>query len=198
MLEEDLHEEWLVEEDYIHWWLQRMEQKSGLLLEEYGFEGSKVEDGVLEAVASRFTRIETETTSLGIDYSLDLKKTAYLVTLEKHPLLLEYLVSLPGKFSSEGIKRENHGSGYHIHYIVTLRKKPNRTNIVLTFNPDEPRGATEKLFWEEHGSGIERHPDQFGKSRRNAIFDTSRGFLNNVEKNAFRKPSQDASVLWKG
>ena len=198
MLDADLDANSLVhEKDYVHFWLDQLEHIAELRRGERQFEVNEIENRDLDAVVREFTREETEATSLGIDYSLDLRKTTYLLTREKHPLLLEYLVSLPGRFSSEGLVNENHGPGYHIHYVVTQRKKQNRTNVILTFNPVEPSGGIERLYWEKHGSGLDKHPDRFGDGRKNAIFDTSYRFLKKVQKTDFRKPGKHAEVLWK-
>ncbi|WP_207796438.1 hypothetical protein [Pseudohalioglobus lutimaris] len=137
---------------------------------------------------------------LGLDYSLELVSSETIVTEERFPNVLYCLIALPRKFSSEGLKRENHdGKGYHMHYVVRVRDKNERTNVLLTFNPKEKIPSTppivHTLYWEKHGGGLPRHPAKFGDKRRHAIFDTSVSMLTKVPKSEFKTPNRHAKVL---
>lgn len=93
----------------------------------------------LERFAHQFSCTVEITRSLGLDYELALVRRTPLFNKTEHPHLLEFLISLPGRFSSEGVQGENHGYGYHIHYIVAEKRKAKRTNVLLTFDPKEPK-----------------------------------------------------------
>ena len=88
-------------------------------------------------------------------------------------------------------------SGYHIHYVVMKDKKQKRTNIVFTFDPSEISDSQPHvLHWEHHGSGLSKEPEQFGVRRRNAIYDTSCGFLSKLPKHEFKVPGSKSKVFW--
>ncbi len=161
--------------------------------EEYFYE---IDDEIGWAV-KQLTYSELASMSYGIDYNLELRRESPLVSEENYPVVFFCLVALP-KIKDEGLVSENHGHGmgYHIHYVVMQKKKQKRTNIVFTFNPSEISISQHVLYWERHGSGLSRKPHRFGKRRRNAIYDTSCGFLSKVPKIEFRAPVSAANVLW--
>jgi hypothetical protein len=179
--------------EYLYVLLKRLEEEAASIYSDSNRQRPSEE--ALAAVSSQLRYTETVSTTLGIDYDLELKRTRRLLSPEEHPSLLEYLVSLPGRFSSEGLVNENHGFGYHIHYVV-LKKKLKRTNVLFTFNPKEVVGVGDKLYWETHGSAFKSEPERFGNRRRNAIYDTSCAFLKTVSKSEFRAPSSNAQLLW--
>lgn len=159
--------------------------------EEYFYQTA---DEICMAV-KQLTYCELASMSYGIDYNLELRQELPLVSEENYPTVFFCLVALP-KNKNEGVLSENHGMGYHIHYVVKQNKKQQRTNIVFTFNPAEISISSHILYWEHHGSGLNREPSKFGKRRRNAIYDTSCGFLSKVPKIEFRTPISASNVLW--
>jgi len=138
---------------------------------------------------------ETIDSGCGIDYTLDLIYKKPLIKKQTHPLLFN-LICLP-KEKNEGIIKENHGMGYHIHYLVVRNKEECRTNIVFTFNPKFiGKHANRKLYWERHGQGIEKCPEKFKNRRKNALYDTSCSFLRKIPIEEFRAPKANSSILW--
>jgi hypothetical protein len=179
----------------IHDVLTELEKKLKVILSERGDEYFyDMDKQVIRAVES-ITRNELTALSYGIDYNLELIGKVKFISEDKYPVTYYCFVKLP-KIKDEGLVRENHGMGYHIHYVVSENKKKKRSNIVLTFNPKEIIKTQHTLYWEDHGSGLSRKPEKFGKRRRNAIYDTSCGFLSKVAKNQFRSPVNAAGILW--
>jgi len=133
--------------------------------------------------------------SYGIDYNLELRTERDLISEDNYPVIFFCLVTLP-KINNEGLVKENHGMGYHIHYVMMKSKKQKRTNVVFTFNPSEIPPPQNTLYWEHHGSGLKCNPEKFGNRRRNAIYDTSCGFLSKISKKYFRAPVKTAHVLY--
>jgi len=133
--------------------------------------------------------------SYGLDYNLEVIESNQIITEKTYPNLLKF-ISLP-KEKDKGIKNENHGMGYHIHFLVMHKDKPERTNVIFTFGQSElVKNNEPKLFWEYHGGGLEKHPDRFKKRRRIAIYDTSCGFLRKIPIGEFKKRSNESSILW--
>ena len=131
----------------------------------------------------------------GIDYTLELIDKKALIKKQTHPLLFN-LICLP-KEKKKGVIKENHGMGYHIHYVVVKNKEECRTNIVFTFNPKFSGNHTNlKLYWERHGKGLEKYPDKFKNRRKNAIYDTSCSFLRKLPIKQFRIPKGNSNILW--
>lgn len=181
----------------IHDVLSELEKKLTMTLSERGKEHFyDMDKQVLRAVEA-ITGSELKALSYGIDYNLELRTKIKLISEDNYPVIYYCLVTLP-KIKDEGLVRENHGMGYHIHYVVSenKNKKKKRSNIVLTFNPKEILKTQHTLYWEYHGSGLNRKPDKFGKRRRNAIYDTSCSFLSKVSKAQFRSPVNGAGILW--
>lgn len=180
---------------YPYDFLEILEGKLEDLLAEKG-EGYFYEIGAETCRAvKQLTFSELASISFGIDYNLELRRESPVVSEENYPAIFFCLVVLP-KIKDEGLINENHGMGYHIHYVVTKNKKPKRANIIFTFSPSEISTPQNVLYWEYHGRGLNRAPDKFGKRRRNAIYDTSCSFLNKVPKTEFRAPVAAANVLW--
>lgn len=98
----------------------------------------------------QLTFSELASMSYGIDYNLELRRESPIVSEENYPVIYFCLVALP-KLKNEGLLNENHGMGYHIHYVVIQSKKQKRTNIVFTFNPSEISNSQNVLYWENHG-----------------------------------------------
>ena len=177
--------------------LDSLQNKIKLLLEERGAEYFEQLEDIKEIQKALSSLIYSELLSItyGIDYNLELRTYRPYVTRENYSVIFYCLVTLP-RFGSEGLFSENHGFGYHIHYVIVKKLKQIRTNILLTFNPNETKPDTHTLYWEIHGGGIPRHPDKFGKRRRMAIYDSSCGFLSKIQKTEFRRPSTKSEVLW--
>jgi len=181
--------------DYPYDFLELLERKLEVTLAERGEENFyEISDEIGWAV-KQLTYSELASMSYGIDYNLELRRESPLVSEENYPVVYRCLVALPN-IKDEGLVSEDHGMGYHIHYVVMQKKKQKRTNIVFTFNPSEISTSQHVLYWEHHGSGLSREPDRFGKRRRNSIYNTSCGFLSKVQKIEFRAPVSAANVLW--
>lgn len=180
---------------YPYDFLEMLEGKLEVLLTERGEEYFQEIGEETKLAIRQLTFSELASMSFGIDYNLELRRDSPIVSEENYPVIYFCLVALP-KLKDEGLLNENHGMGYHIHYVVIQNKKQKRTNIVFTFNPSEVSTIQNVLYWEYHGTGMSRAPDKFGKRRRNAIYDTSCSFLNKVPKIAFRAPVSAANVLW--
>jgi len=175
--------------------LEDLERKLEGILAEQGEEYFyKIDRDVSRAVRC-ITYSELASLSYGIDYNLELRNEKELISDDNYPVVFYCLVTLP-KIRDEGLVKENHGMGYHIHYVVLQKKKQKRTNIVFTFNPSEITQSQHILYWEHHGSGLNRVPERFGNRRRNAIYDTSCGFLSKISKQEFRSPVSGANILW--
>ena len=175
--------------------LEMLEQKLEIILTERGEEYFYEIDKEIQSAVKLLTYSELASMSFGIDYNLELRRERSLISEENYPIAFYCLVAL-AKIKDEGLINENHGMGYHIHYVVQEKKKQKRTNIVFTFNPSEISTSQHVLYWEHHGSGLNCEPDRFGKRRCNAIYDTSCGFLNKIPKIEFRAPVSAANVLW--
>ncbi|MBR2513493.1 MAG: hypothetical protein IKE45_05630 [Halomonas sp.] len=175
--------------------LEDLERKLEGLLAERGEEHFYQIDKEVSWAVRRLTYSELSSLSYGIDYNLELRTEKELVSEDNYPFVFYCLVALP-KIRDEGLVKENHGMGYHIHYVVVENKKQKRTSIVFTFNPSEITQSQHILYWEHHGSGLKRVPERFGNRRRNAIYDTSCGFLSKISKQEFRAPVSAANVLW--
>jgi len=131
----------------------------------------------------------------GLDYNLSLINRQVIISKSNFPCLFE-LICLP-KEKDKGVIKENHGMGYHIHYIVIIKKKECRTNVVLTFKESkDKKSKIHKLYWEDHGKGLVKHPDQFADRRRKSLYDTSSSFLNKIAIYEFRLPKKKAEILW--
>jgi hypothetical protein len=77
---------------------------------------------------------ELSSTRLGIDYNLELRCESPIVSEENYLVIYFCLVALPN-YKEEGLLNENHGMGYHIHYLVIQNKRQTRTNIVFFLQP---------------------------------------------------------------
>lgn len=150
----------------------------------------EIQSALLSLTYSKLT-----STSHGIDYNLELRNHQPYVVDENYSDLFYCLITLP-KYGNEGLKGEDHGHGYHIHYVLIKKSKQKRTDILLTFNPNETTAKEHTLYWEPHGAGISSHPDRFGKRRRVAIYDSSCSFLDKVSKSNFKRPGRGSESLW--
>lgn len=184
----------LSQEEYF---LDKLQDKVLALLKENGeyyfinYEGiEKVQNAL-----SSLSYSELISLTYGIDYNLELRRKQLYVTKENYGLIFHCLVSLP-RHGDEGLKGENHGHGYHLHYVVIKKSKQKRTDVLLTFDPNETKPDNHTLYWETHGGGISRHPDKFGKRRRLAIYSSSCTFLSKVKKSDFKRPGSNSEVLW--
>lgn len=125
----------------------------------------------------------------GLDFVLELRKRGDL--LLRYERIFALLVAVGRR---EGLDRENHGMGYHFHYLPKRGK--GRTNVLLTFDPDE-KSPPDSLYWENHGDGAKvTVPASWGLSRIRAVYDAAAPSLVRPGKSAFRRPSGAAQVLW--
>lgn len=195
-------DEWWLSDQWPSYWfpdhfLDRLQDKVADVLQqrgdEYFYELDDAEE--LRNALLSITYSELACIAYGIDYNLELRRQQSIVSEENYGLLHRYLVALPS-IRDEGLVGEDHGHGYHIHYVLIQQKKQKRSNIVLTFNPAEVKRSEHSLYWEHHGSGLASDPERFGARRRQAVYDTSCGFLSKIQKSDFRKPSAKANLLW--
>jgi len=146
-------------------------------------------------ILRNFNGTELIDSGYGIDYTLELIDRKPIIKKQTHPLLFN-LICFP-KEKKKGIIKENHGMGYHIHYVIVKNKEECRTNIVFTFNPKfAGNHANLKLYWERHGQGLEKCPEKFKDRRKNAIYDTSCSFLKKIPIKEFCGPKASSSILW--
>jgi hypothetical protein len=143
-----------------------------------------------EVVLGRFLYPTLVDSVHGIDFMLELRLRGDL--LNRFRPLVAFLVSVQG----EGwLDRENHGVGYHFHYLA-LRGRA-RTDVLLTFDPREP-GPPDSLYWEHHGTaGKHADPLRWRLARIRAVFDAARPSLVKPGKLFFRPPSRSGLVLWR-
>jgi len=179
------------------YFLDALQEAIRILLEQHTekyFENLENIQEIQRALAS-LTYSELTSITYGIDYNLELRYQRSYVTQDNYSVIFHCLITLP-KYGDDGLKGENHGHGYHIHYVVVKKSKQERTDILLTFNPNETKPDNHTLYWESHGGGISRHPEKFGKRRRLAIYDSSCSFLSKVKKSDFKRPSTKSEKLW--
>lgn len=75
---------------------------------------------------------------------------SHIIDPIKIPLILNFF-QIPG--TKTMVERENHNFGYHFHYGIVKSGKINRTNLLLTFDPQQPEDKKGILYWEYHGDG---------------------------------------------
>ena len=147
------------------------------------------DDKVAETVARRLLLPTTADLVHGVDFILELRAHGEL--LLRFRAVASFLSLIAA--GDDWLKRENQ-MGYHFHYLATRRKL--RTNILLTFDPEEPVGPPDSLFWEHHASGKRTAaPAMWGNDRKLAVFDAANRSLRKPGKSTFRAPSRGASVL---
>jgi hypothetical protein len=129
----------------------------------------------------------------GIDYALELRLVESLAREDHNSPVFFALISIAGW--DEGLDRENHGCGYHFHYIMTKRRGV-RTNVLLTFNSTEDVGPPDTLYWEHHGCYPSANPDRWGTRRCRAVHSAARSSVYRPGKANFRAPSHNARILW--
>lgn len=126
-----------------------------------------------------------------VDFLLELRNRGEL--LNQFPNVLYFLISVSGH---EALDRENHGMGFHFHYVSTSGRWPARTNVLLTFDPKE-KGPPDTLYWEYHAShSLRAEPWRWGKRRSRAVYDAARPSLFKPGKDYFRAPSRGAAALY--
>jgi hypothetical protein len=128
----------------------------------------------------------------GIDYALELRLVESLAREDHNSPVFFALISIAGW--DEGLARENHGCGYHFHYIMTKRGVV-RTNVLLTFNSTEDVGPPDTLYWEHHGCYSSANPDSWGTRRCRAVHSATRSSVYRPGKANFRAPSNTAKIL---
>jgi hypothetical protein len=128
----------------------------------------------------------------GIDFSLVLRSQGQLRT--EFPAVVFFLINVQG---GDALDRENHdGMGYHFHYVNTSGRRPLRTDVLLTFDPNEV-SPPDTLFWEHHGaSSIHGDPSRWGTRRTRAVYHAARPSLMKPGKATFRPPSNGAMMLY--
>jgi hypothetical protein len=128
----------------------------------------------------------------GVDYALELRSYRALVSRTVNSALRLFLISVDGW--DDGLDRENHQFGYHFHHL-TMRRDVVRTNVLLTFDPEEPVGPPDSLFWERHGSYAPADPTRWSEKRILAVHSAARPSVFKPGKQYFRKPGQPAFLL---
>ena len=155
------------------------------------------EERELEKLLSGFPYSVRQAISRGIDYDVELWKSDRLFTEENAPHLVDFLRFLPAGKGFQ-VHRENTGFGYHIHYY-RVKKKPERTDVIFTFDPKEGPVVQDTLFWEKHGEGSTRaraKPWDFKDRRRETIHASCCQLLKQVDKSDFKRPAKKARVLF--
>lgn len=132
-------------------------------------------------------------TTHGIDYALELRLVENLAREDHNSPVFFALISIAGW--AEGLARENHGCGYHFHYIMTKRGVV-RTNVLLTFDSTEDVGPPDTLYWEHHGCYSSANPDGWGTRRCRAVHSATSPSVYRPGKANFRTPSNTAMILW--
>lgn len=130
----------------------------------------------------------------GLDFALELRRVESLVGPDHYSAIFFALISIAG--NNAGLARENHGLGYHFHYVSMLTKHNVRTDALLTFDSTEEIGNRDTLYWERHGNYSSVNPALWGKKRRRAIHSAALPSIYNPGKASFRTPSKDAKALW--
>ena len=128
-----------------------------------------------------------------IDFSLETRHRVRLVSDTRNQRLFLFLMRIAGEAAA--LDRDNHGFGYHFHYVRTNRRKPERTNVLLTFSPHEPKGPPDCLFWETHGDYANADPSQWGNKRQVAVHSAAAGSLRTLPKTTFKMPGKSATQL---
>lgn len=133
----------------------------------------------------------------GLDYDAELRFRAPTVNKETYPSIFRLIVSIPGD-KGFGLERENHGFGYHIHYVRVQGAKSQRANAIFTFNPNEPHVESPVLYWEPHHdkAQVKVNPAGFIERRRLSIYDVCTPFLSQVPINKFKELSKDSSIFY--
>lgn len=130
----------------------------------------------------------------GLDFALELRHVKSLARADRNSAIFFALISISG--NNARLARENHGSGYHFHYVSMLAKQNVSTNALFTFDSTEKVGSRDTLYWERHGNYSSVNPATWGKRRRRAIHSAALPSIHNPGKASFRMPSNDAKVLW--
>ncbi len=130
--------------------------------------------------------------AFGLDYVLELRFHQRLVSSTLNAAILHFLISIVGEDAS--LDRENHGFGYHFHYAL-LGQVPIRTNVLLAFDPQEPLGPPDSLYWSHHGPGVRAEPAKWGSKRRLSIHTAARPSLSKPGKSVFQRRGRKAKLL---
>jgi len=138
----------------------------------------------------RLVWCDLEDILFGIDFAMELRISRRLVSPAERSLLFRALVKIS---RSEGLDRESHG-GYHFHYVLT-RGAVKRTDLLLTFDPDEIVGPPDSLYWERHGRGAPLDPTRWRLPRKRAVHCGARPSIVKPGKQHFRRPSNSSRVL---
>jgi hypothetical protein len=112
------------------------------------------------------------------------------------PNILQFVTGIPG--SNSGVDAENHGPGYHFHYCKARKQYYDRTDLLLTFNPQEAAvdQPTAPLYSERHGSGIKINPASIGANKRLPIYLVCHDLTKNRAFSAFKHPDKTADIFY--
>lgn len=100
----------------------------------------------------------------GLDFVLELRQRGDL--LLRYERIFALLVAAGRR---GGLERENHGMGYHFHYLTKRGK--GCANVLPTFDPDEI-SPPDSLYWQNHADGAKvTVPANWGLSRIRAVYD---------------------------
>lgn len=130
--------------------------------------------------------------------ALSVSAFRYIIEPKSIPNLLAF-VGIPG--TRNAVDLENHNFGYHFHYGKVKSGKLRRSNVLLTFNPNETildESKKPPLYSEYHGERhfIEIDVDTIGINKRKPIYlvccdeAKKRGFQN------FKHPKKEARVFF--
>lgn len=133
----------------------------------------------------------------GVDYNIEIRSRQRLITDENYPHLYKLIINIGGE-STNGLENENHGFGYHLHYVSLKKQRAERTNLIFTFNPYEPEVRRPFLYSQHHhdSAHIQATPDRFGTRRRMAIYDSCTSVLSNIPKSEFLRLGKKSELFF--
>ncbi len=128
-----------------------------------------------------------------VDSALELRQRRSLISMGRSTILLTFIIHVAG--DRGGLVRENHQFGYHFHYLHghnTLE----RSDVLLTFNPQEPISHPDTLYWEKHSDGLVTRPTTWSLKRKVAVHTAAIPSINKPGKQYFLQPGKGALQLY--
>jgi len=123
-------------------------------------------------------------------FALELRGPLLFNTPEHRGFFL-FLLPLIGWHAE--IAREKSPHGYHFHYIDT--QKQSRANVTFTWDPNEPIGPPDTLYWQFHGPGLSVQPNLWPTNKREDIHRVAWKSIQKPGKQYFRQPGRNGKVL---
>lgn len=177
--------------------LNKLGQMSGCLQPDYStlreMNFSHDERDIATRILTRFIHDVFVGAVHTIDFTLELRNRRRLISSGDNEGVYCYLISVAG-WRNAALDRGNHDFGYHFHYVDT-RGRAERTDILLTFDPQEELGPPDALYWEYHGPYKHADPLRWSERRCIALHTAAKPSLLKPGKSQFKKPSNRASRL---